>query len=197
MTRLCVFLDVQAYSTRSEDDQIRVQAWLVDLVERATLTAGLSNGHVSRQQQGDGCLLLIDSPLSLAETLAKLIVGFTENLNWINEPLRDSYRMRVRLAFDIGQVKRAANGYVGRSVVAAARLVNSAELRAALAGSPGSSIAVAISNNLYVEASEARPFAPLARLFSRTVIHEKEYIGWAFIAAFGPGRDKPQGWVAG
>src|SRR5262245_53587764 len=104
MLRLCVFLDVQAYGRRSEDDQIRVQSWLVDLVERATTDVGLSVGHIFVQQQGDCCFLLIDSHLTVSETLARLVVGFTDNLNWINEPLRDAYRMKVRIAFDLGEV---------------------------------------------------------------------------------------------
>ena len=186
LTRLCLFVDVQGYGKRSLPEQSRVQGWLADALERMRESAGLEEQDLSKQGQGDGCLLLGHPSLPLPMTLARLTLGLVEAVEWVNEPLKKSAQIQLRAAFDTGVVRRAANGYVGRAVISVARLVNSKPLRNMLVESPGSPLALAVSDSLYQDVVlSGLPGLPVNR-FQQVAIEEKEYAGWAWILAPNP-----------
>ncbi|MFD0496094.1 MULTISPECIES: hypothetical protein [Streptomyces violaceusniger group] len=183
LSRLCLFVDVQGYGKRSLPEQSRVQGWLAEALERMRESAGLEERDLSKQGQGDGCLLLAHPSLPLPMTLARLTLGLMEAVEWVNEPLKEAAQIQLRAAFDTGVVRHAANGYVGRAVISVARLVNSKPLRNMLVESPDSPLALAVSDSLYQDVVlSGLPGLPVNR-FQQVAIEEKEYAGWAWLLA--------------
>ena len=179
--RLCFFVDVQGYGQRTLPDQERVQGWLIEALERMRDNASLDEDQLLRQDQGDGCLLLVDPRLPVPAVLPRLAHGITEAVHWINEPLRESARIKVRVAFDAGVVRTARNGYVGRAVTSVARLVDSAPLKSELALSPTSQVAVMLSDSLYQDVvATGLPGLP-PTLFEQIPVEHKEFATWAWL----------------
>ncbi|MFD9304673.1 hypothetical protein ACFWCB_18790 [Streptomyces sp. NPDC060048] len=181
LSRLCLFVDVQGYGQRTLPEQERVQRWLVEALERMRENALLDEGQLVRQNQGDGCLLLVDPWLPVPAVLPRLVQGITEAVHWINEPLRESTRIKVRVAFDVGVVRTAANGYVGRAVTSVARLVDSALLKSELAASAASEVAVVLSDSLYQDVvATGLPGLP-PESFEQIPVEVKEFATWAWL----------------
>ncbi|WP_405991231.1 hypothetical protein [Streptomyces sp. NBC_00986] len=181
LTRLCLFVDVQGYGQRPMADQSRIQGWLVEVIERAREGAGLSKEEVVKQDQGDGALLLIHPHIPMPRVLPRLVSALVEAVEWVNEPLRETSRIKLRAALDAGVVHQAANGYVGRAIVSAARIVGSGPLRTALNGTHGISVALAISDSLYQDVvMSGLPGLPSGK-FQEIAVQEKEYAGWAWL----------------
>ncbi|MEV8052135.1 hypothetical protein [Streptomyces bacillaris] len=186
LSRLCFFVDVQGYGARSLPDQERVQGWLVEALERMRANVPLEEGQLTRQNQGDGCLLLVDPGVPVPAVLPRLVQGIGEAVRWVNEPLRESARIKVRAAFDVGVVRTAVNGYVGRAVTSVSRLVDSAPLRAQLTASSASEVAVALSDSLYQDVvATGLPGLP-PESFEQIPVEVKEFATWAWLMAQGP-----------
>jgi class 3 adenylate cyclase len=179
--RLCLFVDVSGYSRRSTIDQLRIQGWLVDIVDRAMAQAGIRPKRSVRQQQGDGCLLLIDPHVNLTAAVTGMVSGLVEAVDWLNEPLVPAARIQLRVALDAGVVRRGPNGYVGRAVTGAARLVNAGQLRDRLAETPTPPIGLIIADPLYRDVIGDSVWIDRNHRYEQAVIQEKEYLGWAWM----------------
>ncbi|MEU1268230.1 hypothetical protein [Streptomyces sp. NPDC005799] len=201
LTRLCLFIDVQGYSQRPIADQSRIQGWLVEIIERARDGAGLTEEEVVKQDQGDGALLLVHPHIPLPRVLPRLVSALMEAVEWINEPLREESRIRLRAALDAGVVRQAANGYVGRAIISAARIVGSRALRTALSESSGTGVALAVSDSLYQDVVMSGLPGLSSGSFREIAVQEKEYAAWAWlliqpgsapVAALQEANDKPR-----
>ncbi|WP_405147327.1 hypothetical protein OG589_07300 [Sphaerisporangium sp. NBC_01403] len=147
--RLCVAVDVQSYSLRDNRRQLGVQAGLKRVLDRALARAGLSPAAVPRQDRGDGQLVLLPAGVDEARVIALLLREVGAGLAEINKTLVPDDRIRLRLALAQGIIHEAATGYVGKAVVDACRLVDSRDLRAALAEHDDRDLAVAVTDDLF------------------------------------------------
>jgi hypothetical protein len=187
--RLCVFLDVSAYTRRPIRDQLRVQGWLKDVMTRAITMASLQSKHNVVQEQGDGCLLLLDPHANLAAATHALITSFTEATAWVNEPLGETYRFSIRVAFDAGVVRRGDAGYAGRAITSVARLVNSEALRTAVAAGDTGTVGFMCSDSLYRDVIEDDTRHSTVPSFVQVVVEEKDFMAWAWLLGPSKGRE--------
>ncbi|WP_018503668.1 hypothetical protein [Parafrankia discariae] len=158
--RLCLTVDVESYSRRPGRHQVAIQSGLTDALEAALRRVGIAWGACDVQEQGDGYLLLLPAGVDEGRVVPGLVHGLALELRRVNrrepgdgasgdlEPGEDA-RIRLRAALTQGAVRRAAAGYVAKAVVAAARVVGSPALRAALAAYPDRDLAVALTDDLY------------------------------------------------
>jgi hypothetical protein len=148
--RLCLVVDIESYSALDHQAQHGAQARLARVLTTAVRRAGVRGGWlrrgVIRQNRGDGQLVLMPAGIDEARVISGLVHGLAEAMMGINaqEP-----RLRLRVALAQGVVQAAATGYVGKSIVDACRLVDSAALREALAASPDRDFAVAFTDDLF------------------------------------------------
>ncbi|MEV7968156.1 hypothetical protein AB0O34_19530 [Sphaerisporangium sp. NPDC088356] len=147
--RLCLAVDVQSYSARDNRRQLDVQTGLKRVLDRALARAGLSLAAVPRQDRGDGQLVLLPAGVDEARVIAILLREVGAGLAEINETLPPDDRIRLRLALAQGIVHEAATGYVGKAVVDACRLVETRDLRTALAEHDDRDLAVAVTDDLF------------------------------------------------
>lgn len=119
---------------------------LAEVVERAGVAAGLD--HATMQIQPTGVLLVLTSGVNEARVVAGLTRELCRTLWRRNRDRADDRRMRCRLSFHQGLVRITDDGFTGQAVTAVAQMCASDDLRAELAGSPASDLAMIISGQL-------------------------------------------------
>ncbi|MEO3808204.1 hypothetical protein ABGB17_04310 [Sphaerisporangium sp. B11E5] len=119
---------------------------LVEVVERAGMAAGLDQATL--QIQPTGVLLVLTSGVNEARVVAGLTRELGNTLWRRNRRSPGGHRLRCRLSFHQGLVRLTDDGFTGQAVSAVAEMCASADLRAELAGSPSSDLAMIISGQL-------------------------------------------------
>ncbi|GAA0441378.1 hypothetical protein Acor_72760 [Acrocarpospora corrugata] len=148
--RLCVAVDIEAYSKRPPGEQLRLQEVLVRVLDGALAAAlrPMRGCHV--QEQGDGRLVVmppgIDEPRVVRWFLRELASGLAA----ANRPVRPELVVRMRVALDEGVVLLGANGYGGHSIIRACRMRDSAAAKEALATASGYHVVI-VSDDIYEE----------------------------------------------
>jgi hypothetical protein len=177
---LCICVDVQSYSSRDAQEQKEVQGVLKAQLEEAARASRLDRVTWMTQDQGDGQLALVpvgpDEPRVLDDMVRHLdsLVGL-----YNRGRMRDS-RMRLRLAFHSGVAYPAALGFAGPAVVAASRLVQCDEVRAALIAADDANLVVIVSPTAYEIVTLSHTTLD-TRQFRRVEVRVKEYRSEAWI----------------
>ncbi|WP_238018381.1 hypothetical protein KZZ52_56825 [Dactylosporangium sp. AC04546] len=149
--RVTLVVDVEAYSLRDNRAQVELQQTLLWTLERACTRAGVGVKQCLRQDRGDGQLVILPPGIDESRQLPLLLRGTHAALHRANEVPGIAGRMRLRAALSQGIVHRAATGFVGRSVVHACRLLDSAVLHEALDDHAETDLAVIVSDDLYTD----------------------------------------------
>jgi hypothetical protein len=147
--RISLVVDIEAYSQRHNRAQLDLQRLLVWTLEQACTRAGIAIPRCSRQDQGDGQLLILPPGLDESRQLPLLVRGLRAALHRVNQSPGIGGRMRLRAALSQGIIHQAAAGFVGGSVVVACRLLDSAELRKALKSRQDSDLALIVAHDLF------------------------------------------------
>lgn len=147
--RLCVAVDLEGFSARAPHAQALLQHRLRRLLKRAWRECGV---RPERVWQGDGEVAL--APRGIDESA--LVSGFCRALRIaLRRTNRDlaaaaePERVRVRVAMHTGAAAVGRPGLVGAGVVRACRLLDSPQLRAALAGNRRTDFALMVSQSLF------------------------------------------------
>ncbi|MFF2950394.1 hypothetical protein ACFVVU_03440 [Kitasatospora sp. NPDC057965] len=151
LRRICLVVDIEAYSGRPYRVQQKVQERLDRALDHACGRAGVDRARCEAQDRGDGQLLLLPPDVDEAKALPGLVLGLRDALHTLNRAPGTAGRLRVRAALAQGGVQRAALGFVARSVETACRLLDCQEARAALKGAPDTDLAVVIADDLFTD----------------------------------------------
>jgi hypothetical protein len=183
---LCLAVDTERYSSRSDPGQEQVQRVLADVLAAAYLAAGLE-GRVVRQPNGDGEVSLLDPELDEVDAAARFVDALSAALTAVPA------RVRLRLALHLGRADVGAQGFVGQAVVKVCRLLDAAPGRAALAGHPDRNLVVVLSEQLHDELRAAADPRLPAESFERVRVEAKNFAADAWLAlAGGPAAPLPQ-----
>ncbi|MFD9368488.1 hypothetical protein ACFWA6_12370 [Streptomyces sp. NPDC060020] len=193
--RLCLIVDVEKYSGRSHLAQMRVQDGVARALDYACERGGVRRQGCELQDRGDGQLLLLPAGVDEAKAVPGLVQGLRDMLPVLNARAAADEQIRLRAALAQGSVQRAPLGYVAWSVELASRLLDSAELRTALAESAGSDMALIVSADLYADtfATGAGGLTGSAFRPVRVDIPEKRFSSDAWISVLPRGRTAPLG----
>ncbi|GAB1511326.1 hypothetical protein [Actinophytocola sp. KF-1] len=137
MYHTIIAVDVEKFSQRDAAHQRRIHEALQPLVREAVEHCGLAWDECHHEDRGDGLLVLAPSAARgerLAECLPNELAG---RLREYNHGAASGARIRLRVVVHAGDVARDAQGVAGPAVVLAFRLLDSEELRQALARSHG------------------------------------------------------------
>jgi hypothetical protein len=147
--RLCVAIDIESYSKRSIPEQIDLQTRLLWIMTQACKAAGIKPARCDRQDSGDGQLLVLPPSIDESTVLPGLVGGLLTAVRRANESPGSGGRLRLRISVGQGTIQVGATGFASRAVITVARLLDSAELRAALAAAPAADVAVIVTSDLY------------------------------------------------
>ncbi|MEU4448432.1 tetratricopeptide repeat protein [Actinosynnema sp. NPDC050801] len=137
--RTMVLVDVERFgaSTRTLHHQLDTREGLYAVVAEALVAAGVPWDACHHEDRGDGLFLLVPpqypkAPLVevLPEALARAVRGY-------NNTSHDAAKVRLRLAVHAGEVAFDQQGATSTALTSAFRLLDTASLKEALAGSPG------------------------------------------------------------
>jgi hypothetical protein len=151
LRRLVVTFDAERYSRRSHDGQRDVQSGLTEVLRYADPEQRLRSLEWDRQPQGDAILAVLPPGTVEAEAISNFMGGLYTALHHHNRSRNDDYRLRLRVAFDQGNIAVGDNGFVGNAVVAACRVRDSDLLRRALTENPEADLVVAVSDSVYTD----------------------------------------------
>jgi hypothetical protein len=147
--RLVVMVDLENYSGRDNLRQLEAQRGLVHVMTHAALHAGLDRSCWDIQPQGDGELDILPQETEEPRVVGDFIAALDGHLTVYNRDLIPGARLRLRVAMDHGIVHFGHNGYPGATVVRTARMLDSPELRSALAAASGANLALMVSGELF------------------------------------------------
>ncbi|GIF72993.1 hypothetical protein [Asanoa siamensis] len=156
--RLCMAADVVGYSRRRNAATERIQADIVALLGRARRAAGIADGAVRPQPQGDGQFTVLPVGIDESAVIPRLLAELDRGLRALNAHADD--RMRIRVALHRGLVKEGANGWIGNAPIAVHRILDSPPLRAALHAHPRADFVLGVPDVLYRDVfvhAEERP----------------------------------------
>jgi hypothetical protein len=189
--RLCLAVDVESYSRRVRAEQLDLQTRLLWCMAQACRVAGLRPDECARQDSGDGQLLILPAGVNEAQVIPGLVTGLLTALRRVNHPVGSGGRMRLRIALGQGAVQDGPTGFIGPAVVEVCRILDSDELRAALAAEPELDATVIVTADLYRDIF-AQGIGGLPAGSFRPVDISKEAKGFAAQAWISvPGRFRP------
>ncbi|MEU4553813.1 hypothetical protein [Micromonospora violae] len=147
--RLIMFVDMESYSRHDDAGQVDAQMNFGPLMRRSAEQCGLDRDGWEIQPSGDGELALFPLGTPEPRLVADLVPAMDRILRDHNRSAGAHAQVRMRVAFHQGLVTRTENGYAGSAVVAAARLVEAPELKAALVSFPAAAVAMIVSSTIY------------------------------------------------
>lgn len=142
--RLGFTVDVVGYGSRTELQQDRIQRRLRELLHAAAGDAGITLDPAFVQPAGDGVNVFLDPGVDLGRVPGALLTAIRDRLAAGNA--REEDRMRLRMAVDIGPVRRSALGFSGDAVISFGRLVDSEPIRRAMRDHPDCDLALLVSD---------------------------------------------------
>jgi len=161
--RAIMVVDVEGFGdpARTNLDQLAVREALYEALGRAFAESGIGWGTCVSEDRGDGALILVPPEVPKARLVIDLPGRLAAAITRHNAGSSAPERMRLRVALHAGEVYHDAHGVAGAAVNHAFRLAEAAELRSALAASPGV-LAVIVSDWFSLRSSGmTRPLSPV------------------------------------
>lgn len=149
--RLCVAVDIASYSSRTRPAQIDAQNRLLWTMAQGCLAAEVNPARCAREDSGDGQILILPTGVDEARVIPGLVKGLLTAVHRVNHPEGPAKRIRLRISLGQGAVQMGQNGFISPSVITICRLLDSDELRDALAARPTSDAALVVTTDLFDE----------------------------------------------
>ncbi|MGC4768862.1 hypothetical protein ACLQ25_07750 [Micromonospora sp. DT44] len=209
--RLIMFVDMESYSRNDDMGQFHAQSNFQKIMRDAAKLCGLDRNGWVIQASGDGEFAIFPPGTSEPRIVAELVPAMDRILRDHNRQAADHARIRMRVALHQGLVVPGENGFAGKAVVTAARLVNAEPAREALGLFPDAAVALIVSATIHRDVvcqsySGIRPDR-----FRRVDVEVKSFVdeAWVFVpdenvncapfvlAADGPGNARRSGGKTG
>lgn len=160
MHRAILVADVEAFGhpARINAHQLTIRDALYKALTRSFTQAGISWTTCSREDRGDGVLVLIPPDVPKILLVTKLPARLVTALDRHNAASSPETQIRLRIALHAGEVHRDDYGVAGVAVNRAFRLVEAPTLKTALARSSGVSVLI-VSDWFYDEVVRQDPAA--------------------------------------
>lgn len=186
LPRSVLRVDIVGSSSHGPDRQTFLDAQLKSVVERAVET-GLHRLYPDAalliRPDGDSMTVLIGPEVPKAWLLRDFVLHeFAIALHDVNRRADDKHRLQVRGALDHGETTVNAPHLGGPAVVATARLVDAAPLRAFVERNPARGLGLIISDRFYQDVVTSGERGLDQLVFDRVQVEVKDFrqVGWLF-----------------
>lgn len=146
--RLWLAADIERFSRFPAPQASAAQQQFDMVMTQARDRAGIDPASVAMQRSGDGQATVFPPTIDESRVIPLLVAGLTEALQRVNAT-RPADKIRIRVALDRGHTAWAANGWVGNSIIAVHRLLDSPAARQALADHPDADLVLVVSDVVY------------------------------------------------
>jgi hypothetical protein len=148
--RTILALDIEGFGGPQRSDPVRstMRLALYGLLHDALTSALGDLSRCSLSDLGDGVLILVEPEVSKLALLHPLMPEIARGLKRYNATASANARIRLRAVLHSGEIVPDSQGYSGEDLNFSFRLLDAAELRAALAASPAN-LALIVSQSVY------------------------------------------------
>ncbi|GAB3881641.1 hypothetical protein GCM10027612_11030 [Microbispora bryophytorum subsp. camponoti] len=152
-------------------------------MERGAREAGLRRETWTRQETGDGEVIILPEGEPELRVIDDLVRRLRKALHDHNRERRDDARLRIRISIGHGVVKRGAMGFVGQVVVTTCRLLDAKAARTALKVNPRANLVLILTDRLYEDVVRQLHTSYRPESFTRLEVPTKERveIAWMWI----------------
>jgi hypothetical protein len=193
--RMCIAVDLEHYSRRTDAGQIEAQRAMSELVREAGERGGVERAQWLTQDRGDGELALLPPGIDEAHVITSLWRELQEGLHRYNRHANAAARLRMRMAVHEGQTYIANSGFAGDAVVTVCRLCDCAGAKDALTGSAGDLVLI-VSDRIFFDVIRGYDAHNLpASAFTEVTVDmpDKGFRARAFICSGGGSPGDPPG----
>jgi hypothetical protein len=148
--RMCIAVDLEHYSRRTDAGQIEAQRAMSRLVHEAAARGGLDRAQWHTQDRGDGELALLPPGIDEAHVITSLWRELGEGLHRYNRHANAAARLRMRVAVHEGQTYIADSGFAGDAINTVCRLCDSTAAKDALSGAEGDLVLI-VSDRIFFD----------------------------------------------
>ncbi|SRR5579871_1810858 len=177
---LLVACDVMGFGAGDDPLQEATRSGLLNVLDEAALAARLVRSQWQRNDTGDGELALLPATESEPRVVEDFIRELGAALGRHNRHLRDSAWLRLRVAIHHGVAYPSDSGYAGQGIVEVSRLLDSAEVRAALRES-GADLALIVSDRVFTDTVAQGHTALQPESFRKVTVRLKEFAADAWL----------------
>ncbi|GAA3465411.1 TIR domain-containing protein [Saccharothrix longispora] len=178
--RTFVVVDVVGFGDRRRTPahQMSVRGGLYELLRTALEGAGILWGSCHVEDRGDGVVIMVPADVPRAAFVDGLPDALVRGLRQYNAVHEGPAQIRLRMALHSGDVRFDAHGVVSNALISAFRLLDSAELRTALAKSD-SLLGMVVSDAFYADVVQHMPESqPETYRRVRVAVKELDTTAW-------------------
>ena len=145
-----LFADVAGFSDpmRNEGDRDVVRAAMYEILQSCFDASGVPWAACYREDRGDGAVIVVPPTISPRRMVDPLMAELADRLRHYNRRASEVVRIQLRVALHVGPVGRDAEGIIGQTVIAAARMIETPVIKARLAAEQADLI-FAVSDYVY------------------------------------------------
>jgi hypothetical protein len=175
--RLGFVVDIVGFGQRDAEQRDDLAHRLAALVAGLVADLGLERSDTMREVAGDSTAVFLPVGMASPYVLPRLIAAASERLARDNRRYRD--RMRLRMAVGSGVLGTGPLGLTGQLVVDLHRLVDSDQLREAIAADEEADLALLVTHTVHDEV--VRPGYLAGKDFTPVEITTKEFAATAWL----------------
>jgi class 3 adenylate cyclase len=183
--RLLVAVDAAGYGGGNDQEHFAVQSGLTAILDVAAARANLRREFWIKQPAGDGELAILPRDEPEPVVVDEYVRCLDEALAAHNANPASRRQIRLRMAVHFGTAMLADNGYAGQGVVAVSRLVESDQVKAALAAAPQACLAVILSRQIFEDVVRQQHVSVPATDFAQVSVRVKEFQDEAWVKVVG------------
>ncbi|MER6083110.1 hypothetical protein [Streptomyces sp. NPDC001833] len=149
VSRIFFGIDIAGFNRADRSDGVGIvmRRAIYDALQRSLDSAEIPPECYELLDRGDGIMTVLGPPADIGGLIRTTVPTLAAALHAYNKLAHQSHRIRLRATLHCGQVVRDEHGYAGRDISHAFRLLDSPELRTALAESKADMV-VAISDTV-------------------------------------------------
>jgi hypothetical protein len=185
--RMCIAVDLEHYSRRTDAGQVEAQRAMAVLVREASERGALERAQWLTQELGDGELALLPPGIDEAHVITSLWRELREGLHRYNRHANATARLRMRVAVHEGQTYIADSGFAGDAVNTVCRLCDCAQVKDALSATDGDLVLI-VSDRIFhdvIQGHDAHELSASAFTEVAIAMPDKEFYAQAFIFSAG------------
>jgi hypothetical protein len=178
--RTILAVDVEGFGDRSRTnpDQLAVREGLYRALRAAFAASGMCWEDCYREDRGDGAFVLISPDVPKHFVAARFPEQLSAALRRHNQGCAEAVRIRLRVAVHAGEVHHDEHGVAGAAINMTFRLLDAAQVKSALAASPGVA-ALIVSEWFYEEVVRHDPASnPAAYRRVQVAVKETQTTAW-------------------
>jgi class 3 adenylate cyclase/tetratricopeptide (TPR) repeat protein len=183
--RTIVVVDVAEFTRpdRTVPHQLAVQEGLHDVLRAALTAAGADPHDCVIEDRGDGALILVPPSVSKSELADRLPDRLVAEIRRHNVTRVAAAQIKLRVGLHAGDIRRNEQGWVGKAVNLAFRILDAAEAKVEL-GRSGRLVALIVSPHFYEEVIKQDP-AGAPEAYRHIDVSVKTFEGNAWLRLYG------------